>query len=239
MTAFRVFLEQSNAADRLEQVFGALSAYGAALQIEFMSYHILRRNLHSVGFEAGFVWHTFPAHWVRHYREQGYFEFDPIIQTAAFQRDPFHWFEVGRLIPLSAAQRAYLDDLAGFGFTDGFAVPIYGPAGEVIYFGAGTASGPLNFNAEAVRELQFACHHAHARCASLRGQAAEGVRLSPRETEVLQAIALGQSNSVIADRLDVSAHTVDTLVRRLFEKLDVHSRIGAVLKAVGLGLVTI
>jgi LuxR family transcriptional regulator/LuxR family quorum-sensing system transcriptional regulator CciR len=65
------------------------------------------------------------------------------------------------------------------------------------------------------------------------------VRQSPRETEVLQATALGQSNSAIAKRLDVSAHTVDTLLRRLFDKLDVHSGIGAVVKAVGLGLVTI
>jgi len=60
--------------------------------------------------------------------------------------------------------------------------------------------------------------------------------LSPRETEVLGWVAQGKSNSVIADILELSPHTVDTLIRRIFDKLAVNDRTSAALLGVGSGL---
>lgn len=52
--------------------------------------------------------------------------------------------------------------------------------------------------------------------------------LSPRELEVLHLLAEGYVNKEIAARLNVSAPTVATYIRRIYEKLQVHSRAAAI-----------
>ena len=60
--------------------------------------------------------------------------------------------------------------------------------------------------------------------------------LSPRESEVLSLIAKGFSFAEIARLLVVSPHTVTAHVKRIYQKLAVHSRGEAVYEANQLGL---
>ena len=62
-------------------------------------------------------------------------------------------------------------------------------------------------------------------------------RLTPRELEVLAAMADGASNKVIARRLGISFHTAKFHVAAILAKLDADSRTEAVAKAAQLGLV--
>ena len=64
-------------------------------------------------------------------------------------------------------------------------------------------------------------------------------RLTPREREVLQVLAAGLSDREIADRLVMSTETVRTHMVNLSNKLDVDSRLKALVFAVKHGLVTI
>ena len=61
--------------------------------------------------------------------------------------------------------------------------------------------------------------------------------LSEREKEILQLMTTGLIKKEIADRLALSIHTVDTYLRRIYEKLQVNTRTGAVAKALREGLV--
>ncbi len=67
------------------------------------------------------------------------------------------------------------------------------------------------------------------------GPAAEG--LSPREREVLQAVADGLENKQIARHLGISEATVKTYLRGVFEHLEVTSRAEAVAVGLRLGLI--
>jgi DNA-binding NarL/FixJ family response regulator len=58
----------------------------------------------------------------------------------------------------------------------------------------------------------------------------DGEALSPREQEVLDLLARGYLYKEIADRLNISVPTVNTYVRRIYEKLHVRSRGQAVAK---------
>jgi DNA-binding NarL/FixJ family response regulator len=53
----------------------------------------------------------------------------------------------------------------------------------------------------------------------------EGVRLTPREREVIDLIAQGMSNKAIGKRLHISTHTVKSHLRNIMEKLTLHSRL--------------
>ena len=65
---------------------------------------------------------------------------------------------------------------------------------------------------------------------------AESGVLSPREKEVLLMCAKGYSYEEIAPLLGLSRHTVTTFVKRIYRKLQVHSRTEAVYEARRMGL---
>ncbi|MCA9972284.1 MAG: hypothetical protein KC425_18810, partial [Anaerolineales bacterium] len=60
--------------------------------------------------------------------------------------------------------------------------------------------------------------------------------LTPRELDVLHALAAGLANHDVAARLTVSVNTVKSHTRRLYDKLGVRSRAAAVARARALGL---
>ena len=62
--------------------------------------------------------------------------------------------------------------------------------------------------------------------------------LTDRERQIYQLLAEGNSNTDIANRLNLSLHTVETHRWRVMEKLDLHSTAELVLSAVRRGMVT-
>lgn len=65
-----------------------------------------------------------------------------------------------------------------------------------------------------------------------RNEAAiRSIGLSPREVEMLEALASGESNKEIARRFGISPNTVKTHLARVYEKLEVQRRVQAIEKA--------
>jgi DNA-binding NarL/FixJ family response regulator len=62
--------------------------------------------------------------------------------------------------------------------------------------------------------------------------------LTPREAEVLQLLATGQTNQQIAETLVISKGTVKVHVERIIRKLGVSDRTQAAVRAIELGLLT-
>ena len=60
--------------------------------------------------------------------------------------------------------------------------------------------------------------------------------LSPRETEVLNLLARGMSFAEISSVLNISCHTVTAHIKKIYRKLQVHSRGEAVYEAAQLGI---
>ena len=56
--------------------------------------------------------------------------------------------------------------------------------------------------------------------------------LSPREKEILKLLVEGLSKKQIADKLFLSYHTIVSHIRKIYEKLEVHSGNSAVAKAI-------
>ena len=63
------------------------------------------------------------------------------------------------------------------------------------------------------------------------------LRLTPRELEILNWLASGQSNKELARALDISPNTIKTHLAKLYAKLEVRNRIEAIEKARFLALI--
>lgn len=85
--------------------------------------------------------------------------------------------------------------------------------------------------------LQFEHDGAQYKLLRSAGQEVQPASLSPREQEIVQLVSHGYANKTIAHKLSISQHTVNTHVRRIFDKLGVSSRAEMVAYALQSGLV--
>ena len=106
------------------------------------------------------------------------------------------------------------------------------------------ASGYVLKNAEseelirAIREIRIgapmSASIARRLLAMMRGKEAPpagDLNLTPRELDILQRLVEGLSYKKIAEKLFISPLTVQSHMKRVYEKLQVHSKLGAVSKA--------
>lgn len=237
---FQVLLQAICDADRKADLYAAMSDYVTRMGAVFWSYHRTMRTLQDVSLDDGFEFASFPEAWVSQYRARNYFSIDPIITAARHVTHPFHWFEVGALVNLSREQLDYLDDARAFGITDGLGVPVFSAHGTAAYFGVGTDRGVWRLTEAATLEVRLACQAVHQRAVALDGADDTGPSpLTPRETEVLALVARGDSNGRIGTRLGISERTVESLLGRVFAKLEVSDRVSATVRALALGLVSV
>jgi len=179
----------------------------------------------------------FPSEWLCHYTEAKLFLIDPITELAARTTTPFLWSEIEHLTRITPEQQAYLTDMRTSGVRDGLAFQVFGPGLRNGYVGLGLAR-PEDLPSDAdILSYQMILQAAHLQYCALNPPAQSSLHLSPRECEVLRWIARGKSNMDIADILHLSRHTVDTLVRRIFSKLDVTDRTTAAVQGLGAGLI--
>lgn len=201
-------------------------------------YMLIREALQSVELERGLIYHSFPADWAEHYIDQHYYAIDPCISIAPTEAEPYFWSKIGEMVSLTETQKAYMEDLARYGMVEGLSIPVFSAKGTIAYFAMASGESGLVLSPDEIAELQYIAHRTHVRYQELGGiDNPDMIILSPREKEVLYWIAQGKSNSVIASILDISDHTVDTLVRRCFQKLGVTSRVSAALRGVCAGLI--
>lgn len=177
----------------------------------------------------------FPDPWLRDYIKQKKFRHDPYPAQAISGDQPFLWSRIGLLRALTPKEQDFVDEVAEQGFGEGWSFPVFGPGGRTGYFGLGFgAPGPRPISESGLRGYQAAMQIAHLRyCHILAAGLPPPPNLSEREREMLEWVAKGKSNSVIADIMQISPHTVDAYLRRVFLKLGTTDRISAAIKALG------
>lgn len=204
--------------------------------IDKISYHHLERD-ESGRSTIAVTADGFPEDWVCHYIDSKLYLVDPIKELAQSRIRPFLWSDIEKLAKLSPDQLGYLRDMADAKLGDGLAFQVYGPGFRNGFTGLGFAENDMHPSTKKIHEFQIVAQAAHVRYCELVPLGPKPSGLSRREREILQWIARGKSNSAIASILSVSPHTIDTLVRRIFDKLDVSDRTTAAILGVGSGLV--
>ncbi|WP_051279267.1 response regulator transcription factor [Hellea balneolensis] len=126
------------------------------------------------------------------------------------------------------------DQLSGISFT------VHGPLGRSGYFTLVSGIGGEDFSDDEIRLMKWVCQNTHQALCKIKVRALqESISLTEREIEILSWIARGKSNSVIAEILGISPHTVNTYVRRIFLKTGTNDRTSACLYGISNGLVSL
>lgn len=163
---------------------------------------------------------------------------DIVPRAALAAGVPIRWSDVWRSTELTGEERAFLAAMRETELADGFSLPCYGPNGRNAVVALGRMKPDVDLSPSHLSLLHFAAQAAHLRiCSMFTEEATRDRQLSTREKEILDWVARGKSNSVIAEILAISPGTVDTYMRRIYDKLEVSDRTSAAVKGVGMGLI--
>lgn len=167
-------------------------------------------------------------------RSPGYL--DAFLHAAVRTTKPFHWSDIEHILePRSPQLRYYKDQIAGLG--TGVVVPVFGPLFRNGYFCF------HSHDDRKIDDMDMMVLHSISQTAYLKlldimyKTSGHERTLSGRELEAINMIARGKSNPEVATAMSVSVNTVNTVLKRIFEKLEVSDRVSAVMRAYALGYI--
>lgn len=173
------------------------------------------------------------------YKNMGYAQHDPAARYALTTGKPFNVDHLPGLTEFSRQETRTYQALQDIGATNVLILPVFGPGTAHGLFALAYPAAPdlpsrLNWD-----ELQAVAQLFHLQTIRLQPDRVRALAnpLSERELEILRWVAQGKSNSVIADILEIAGGTVDTYLRRIFEKLDVTDRTAAAVRGVSYGFI--
>jgi LuxR family transcriptional regulator, quorum-sensing system regulator CviR len=182
---------------------------------------------------------SYPEEWIRLYWQRGYFEVDPVLQTALKKPGTQHW-ESTYKVASSDKQREFMEAAKEFGLGDGITTGSTDAAcgyGTFCSFASAERVDAKRYM-PLVEYFGYHVHLALLRTAPKSSQAvASCVReLTLREMTILNWVRQGKTNWEIAKIMSVSERTIRFHVESIFAKLDVTSRSHAVATAIEHGL---
>lgn len=180
-----------------------------------------------------------PDGWREYYIDRGARLVDPGPDITMRLGKPTWWHDALSKRKLTQAEQDYVTETRKFGITSGLGFPLWGPQGNNAFVAVGFADPKLAWSVTRINLQHTMLLVGHRRIVELLPLAEEIPGLSSREIEVLTWIGRGKSNTDVGTILAISPETVATYTRRIFSKLDCHDRIGAVIKALRLGLIRV
>jgi len=179
----------------------------------------------------------YPDAYLEDYIRSKAFRTDPIVLHALTEERPFPWRDVPKFRKLTTEEKSFFKRLCEDGYDNGIGISVFGPGGRTGFFGLGLAPEDPVPPRDVLLVYAWVCQHAHLTyCKMVRKQLPDVPQLTARETEILRWVARGKSNSVIADIMSLSPHTVDAHIRRIFLKLGTTDRVSAAVRGIGEGL---
>jgi DNA-binding CsgD family transcriptional regulator len=237
--SFEDYVERANAAPSVEALFKVF--------IETVKRHGLDRAIFSLSTEhddidmpAGLgLIHNYPRDWMDYYLENGFDRIDPVLIHASQKVGMFEWKEIPRYLDLRKKQRLCLNLGEEAGLRNGLGILMRGPCNQTAGIALATTEKKDAFDGN-FDLLSAYSHHFYAAFKRLNERpapAGSNLFLTDKERDILSMVARGKSDAMIAEKLHMSVHTVDSHMRKIFRKLETNNRMMAVVKALTLGLI--
>lgn len=204
-----------------------------------MSYHVAPLFQTQTAMTTVVYSHGFDPEWLELYDREEFRLTDPIPERVMEFGSLMTWLDAMGWKENTPAQTRYFERMREFGLVHGFGLPLYGRNGRDAYAAFDFEKHVDEVDPEAVGLVRSLAQAGHQRITILVERKTPGPVLSEREMEVLTWAARGKSHNSIATILGLSPDTVKTYSKRIYAKLDATDRVGAVVKALKLGLVNV
>lgn len=235
-TKVEQFLERLQTTDTLDDLQSLVEHLRNVYNVEHVVYH----SVSGTGEEYGAL--TYDPKWVDHYLDQGYTRLDPVVLGALKQFHPMDW---KRLDWSNASARDLLHEAIDTGIgNQGYSIPIRGPNGQFALFTVNKRTSDeewARFTAEYAKDFLLLAHFVHERANHInKVEGTQKMRdLSPRERDALILLGHGDSRGQIAEKMNISEHTLRVYIDSARYKLGAANTTHAVALAISRGVIVV
>lgn len=207
------------------------------LGVSLRSYHLVERFSSQVSKGAIILGAGYPADWLQRYHNPEFRANDPIPDYIMAAGNVTTWQDAIAAQKLTPAQQSFVQTMQEYGLIFGVGCPLFGPQGSDAYLSFSLGRQMVPEDMPLMHWLITIAQTGHRRVVALTTEANVPPKLSKREIEVLHWLVRGKSVRDIATIIDRSPATVETFIKRLYVKLKVNDRAGAIIIALRLGIV--
>lgn len=216
--------------------FSELSEIGKRHNFEYTIFALSARD--NLPFDEAYYKCNHSVVWRKIYEQKRYSRIDPIVRHCLSHLMPLVW---GPADFAESEERFLYEQGCGFGLRWGVALPIHGPKHEVGMLCFATSAKLTETPPDLAHDLPhlgLVRDMAYQTGLRFAKQSARAVapKLTPREMECLRWMVSGKSTWEISMILKRSEATINYHVMNIRNKLGVHSRSAAMIKAMGMGL---
>lgn len=156
---------------------------------------------------------------------------DPVMRYVFQKGRPYWLSELVDAKELSDGHAQNRVKLALENVGDGIVTPLFGPHNKKGYMFVGFEKPKAFFHEVFLWQVQAVLQAVHVRYCMLVESLRATVKLTKRESDVLELISFGKTNPEIATILGISTNTVSGYVKRIFLKFDASDRVTVALRA--------
>jgi len=229
-------LEMIESAANLEEIGEVMDRFRSQIDVD----HVFYRWVDRCGSIYGCS--TLPTAWQDRYSAMAYHRIDPVAVGCYTAVHPVDWRDLDWSSRLAAA---YRKDSLAFGMgSQGYSVPVRGPAGQYAIFSVSkTCDGDVwdKFTRKHGRDLILVAHYVNRRALDfeMAYYPLPEQPLSLREIEALSLLAEGRSRARVAEALEISEHTLRVYIEGARGKLQAQNTTHAVARAITMGLIAV
>jgi len=186
--------------------------------------------------------HKTPSGWREHYREHGLHRYDAMLAKALTSRGPFTRGEALKEYGSPEAERV-AEEAKEFGIQNSLGMTLWLGQETLVGISLYFPFADIHLDDTTKMMLQTAsyvfCSRYHELIATPGIIENQPPKLTPRELDVLQWIALGKTKHEIAEHLQVSTSCIKRHCENIYLKLDVNNMASAVARAMSYGLIVV
>jgi len=221
---FEDFLVESRNANSVNSLFALCSEMLTNLGFDQLLYAVFRENKRTAeDIDPSLVNHDILKGWLEHYRQNDYLEVDKTTHLLRSSPGIYNWGAIRERCDLSLLQKRIMNEAT------------QSVRGFMLASTSEVSESPSQCQLDTL--LAVSNHFSNCFVSIVLPETNSYlVTLSMKELEVLKWLATGMTRYEIADKMTVSAHTVDYHSRNIMRKLDVKNMTAALGMSIKQGL---
>jgi LuxR family quorum-sensing system transcriptional regulator CciR len=231
MATIEDFIEATNQVKSIDELSSLYEKALAGLGFDQFIFSFMNEHIELNEDARHGVIKNYPDSWLKYYKENNYYNCDPVVSNVLCSHRPFFWKDI---VIADLSEKQVMDEAKESGLHDGIGLSMSNRFGSLAGVGVASSTGGADLNKKTlsiVQLISYQFYNCYIDIAS-EEKAFKPINFSAREGDVLKYASRGNTKVEIAEKLNISRHTVDYHVRNILKKTDSPNLLSAIMKAV-------